>query len=279
MLGLTILGITFGAMVTSTGSGMAFTDWPTSDGQWMPERALATLPGFLEHFHRVIFATVGLLMLVLTIWIGARERQRPGLRRLCLLGLGLVVVQGIFGGVGVRLGTPPWTSVTHGVLAQVTLATFVTLCASLTPGWRAIRPQPGLPPGIGRRPTTAAFVLILVQTTIGAIARHAGSEVALWAHVGNALVVFLMLVIAAGIAAGRVGTVPFVRRISRLLISLLVLQLALGFVALLVRTGKHPENINHLWSCSLISAHVLVGALLTLSTALLMVTVRRGTSA
>jgi len=58
-----------------------------------------------------------------------------------------------------------------------------------------------------------------------------------------------------------------------------VLQVVLGFVALLVRLGKHPENIEHLWRASLITAHVLTGALLTVTTALLAAHARHGTRA
>ncbi|GAB4144324.1 MAG: hypothetical protein Fur0037_12080 [Planctomycetota bacterium] len=277
MVALTVLGIAMGAMVTSTGSGMAFLDWPLSDGQWMPERSLTTLPGFLEHFHRLIFATVGLLMLLLAIRVGARERTRNPLRRLCLLGLGLVVVQGVFGGVGVLLGTPAATSVTHGVLAQLTLATFAWITAEMTPSWSRIQPIGSAAPGTGRRICAVAFGLILAQTTLGAIARHSGDAVALWSHVGNALIVFVVLVIAAAVATGRLGDVTAVRSTGRWMLGLLVAQVLLGFIALLVRTGKHPENVNHLWRASLISAHVFLGALLTLVTALLAIAVRRAT--
>ena len=42
------------AMVTSTGSGLAFLDWPLSDGELLPARSYETLAGFFEHFHRVV---------------------------------------------------------------------------------------------------------------------------------------------------------------------------------------------------------------------------------
>ena len=68
-----------GAMTTSTGSGMAYPDWPLSDGQVMPESSYTTVPGFLEHFHRLAALTLGLLALALAIWV---TRQRLGDRRL-----------------------------------------------------------------------------------------------------------------------------------------------------------------------------------------------------
>ena len=66
------------------------------------------------------------------------------------------------------------------------------------------------------------------------------------------------------------------RSLVRTLLILLVFQIALGFGALLVRTGKDPKNIQYLWRALLISSHVLVGAMLTVTTSLLAAHVRRG---
>lgn len=277
MVATTVLLISFGAMVTSTGSGMAFVDWPLSDGELMPTRALTTLDAFLEHFHRVIGAAVGLMILGLTVWVARAAGDRPGLRWLCIAGLCLTVVQGIVGGTGVLNNLPTLNSVTHGVLAQVTLATFAVIAFALTPGWfTAVATDPGKA-RTGRRMVVTALVLLMVQLTLGAVARHTGNAHALWTHVGFALVVFLALLIAAGYTAGRLGHLPGVGRWGRWVMHLLVLQVMLGFVALFVRMDKHPENIQRLWRASLISAHVLTGALLVLVTTLLGAQVFRGT--
>ena len=124
----------------------------------------------------------------------------------------------------------------------------------------------------------AGLGIMVVQTVFGAIARHSNSPHALWTHVGNAFVVFLMVLIAASLAGGRLASVPGVTGLSRTLMALLVVQIVLGFAALLVRMGKHPENIEHLWRASLISAHVLLGAMLTLVASLLASHVFRGTT-
>src|SRR5262245_6379105 len=81
---VTIVVIAKGAMVTSTGSGMAYTTWPLSAGEVMPESSLTTLPGFLEHFHRIAGALAGLLALALTVLAlpraGARAALGEGVR-------------------------------------------------------------------------------------------------------------------------------------------------------------------------------------------------------
>lgn len=279
LVAVTVVVILKGAMVTSTASGMAFLDWPLSDGELMPERSLTTLPGFFEHFHRLAGALAGLLSVLLVVATSRSHGMRSPAGRASLLGLGLIIVQGVVGGVGVLKGTPVLTSATHGTLAQITIATFAITAYRLSQRWAQTVPM-ALPWARGgRRMTAIALGIVVLQTVLGAIARHSGNEHALWTHVGNAFVVFFLVLIAASLAGGRLGAIPGVAGLARWMMGLLVVQIVLGFAALLVRTGKHPENIEHLWRASLISAHVLTGALLTLVSGLVMAHVYRGTAA
>ena len=114
---------------------------------------------------------------------------------------------------------------------------------------------------------------------IGGIARHTNSSPALWTHVGNSFVVFVAGVIATGFAVGRLRAIPGVSPIARWLALLLILQIVLGFIALLVRNGagKTPENVANLGTAALISVHVLLGTVLTVLAAALWAHVHRGT--
>jgi heme A synthase len=266
---------------------MAFSDWPLSDGELMPARSLETLPGFLEHFHRIAGALAGLLALALAVWVNARRLATTAARRLSLFGLALIAVQGVVGGVGVLERLPLLTSVTHGTLAQATIASFAVLAYMLSRRWLATPAAAADQVGRGRKIAAAGVAMVILQTILGAVSRHgSGSEAAgvrstattvLWLHVGNATVVFVLLLLTAGIAAGRLGWIPGLRVLARWLIGLLIAQVVLGFVALLVRTNKTPANVEHLLRAGLISTHVLVGALLTLCATLLAAHVFRGT--
>lgn len=272
----TIVVILKGAMVTSTGSGMAYADWPKADGQWLPESSYTTLPGFFEHFHRIAGAIAGLLSLTLVVHLWrCKALSTPG-GRASLLGLGLIIVQGLVGGIGVLNNTPVAISSLHGTLAQLTIVTFAIAAYRLSPRWFATVPAPHPSAGSSRTMTTVAVVALVLQTYVGAIARHSGNVGALWGHVGNALVVFLIVLVASGLAAGKLGSVPGIQKLAKVLLWLLVLQLVLGFIALLVRTGKDPKNVEHLWRAALISSHVLVGSLLTVTASLLAAHVFRG---
>jgi len=279
MVVVTTVTILWGAMTTSTGSGLAFTDWPLSDGKLMPERSLTTMPGFLEHFHRIFGAIAGLLALWLAIWLQKGQLGDAKARKTAWFGGCLILAQGLFGGIGVRLELPVFTSVVHGTLAQITLATFTWIAYQLSDRYGRTAPAEGVAPGSGRKLAMFALLFLIVQTIVGAIARHSNSPHALWTHVGNAFVVFLVATIATGFSIGRMGDTPGIRGVARAIVLLLILQIALGFVALAVRNsaGKTPENVANLGTASLISSHVLIGAMLTALMAALAAHVYRAT--
>jgi len=265
MLVVTAVTILQGAMTTSTGSGMAFVTWPLSDGELMPERSYTTLPGFFEHFHRLFGAVAGALTLALALWLQLARLGSANMRRTAWFALVLIVVQGCIGGLGVLKNLPVANSIAHGTLAQLTLATFAVLAYQLSDRYRLTAPLANVAPGSGRKLAVAAVVMLVLQAVLGGIARHGNSAHALWTHAGNSLVVFLVVVIATAFAVGRLGAAPGIKTIARMLTTLLIVQLALGFVALLVRNdaGKSPANVANLGTAALISVHVLIGALLT----------------
>ncbi|MFN7588568.1 MAG: COX15/CtaA family protein [Planctomycetota bacterium] len=270
-----------GALTTSTGSGMAYPDWPLSNGQVMPETSYTTVAGFLEHFHRLAAATTGLLALALALWLQFGFAGRVAGRALATAWIGgcLILAQGVIGGVGVLKNTPVLTSVTHGTLAQLVFATFALLAYQLTDRYRTTVPLPGVAPGTGRRIAVAAVVLMVVQTVLGAIGRHANSGHAIWTHAGHALVVFFVATIATAMAVGKLGAAPGIRTLSRWIVTLLMTQIALGFVVLAVRNpkGKSEDNVDNLGVAFTISMHVVIGAALTVLLATLAAHVFRST--
>lgn len=265
MLIVTTFTILWGALTTSTGSGMAYADWPLSDGQLMPESSYTELPGFFEHFHRLIASSAGLIALGLWIWllVGGRADRKAVMTS--FFGGCLVLTQGIVGGTGVLNNLPAASSVTHGTLAQLILATFGWLAYQLSGRYRATAIVHEAGPGAGRKLAVFGIVIVVAQTVFGAIARHTNSPHALWTHVGNAFVVFLVMTIATAFAVGKLGRAKGIKGLAQTIVGLLILQIALGFVALAIRNeaGKQPENVDRLGAAITISVHVLLGALLT----------------
>ena len=67
----TVLLIVAGGLVTSTGSGLAVPDWPTSYGWNMFTFPMKHMVGgiFYEHGHRLIASGVGFLTIILALWL------------------------------------------------------------------------------------------------------------------------------------------------------------------------------------------------------------------
>src|SRR5437764_4924560 len=114
---LTLFLIFAGAMVTSTGSGLAVPDWPLSYGMLMPPMVGGI---FYEHGHRIIAATVGFLTVLQAIWLQVRARKRF-LKALGWASVGAVIAQGVLGGLTVIFLLPKAISIGHAGLAEIFL--------------------------------------------------------------------------------------------------------------------------------------------------------------
>src|SRR5438067_11952803 len=75
----TLLLICSGGMVTSKGVGLAVPDWPTTFGYNMFLFPVSKWVGgiLFEHTHRLWASMVGLLVVVLTRWVGGYTSRRP----------------------------------------------------------------------------------------------------------------------------------------------------------------------------------------------------------
>ena len=117
--GSTLFLIFAGAMVTSTGSGLAVPDWPLSYGMFFPPMVGGI---FYEHGHRMIASAVGFLTIIQAVWLQMRE-PRKFVRILGWTALAAVIVQGILGGLTVIFLLPTAVSVSHAALAEIFLPT------------------------------------------------------------------------------------------------------------------------------------------------------------
>src|SRR5438445_6765040 len=99
----TLFLIFVGAMVTSTGSGLAVPDWPLSYGMLMPPMVGGI---FYEHGHRMVAAAVstlvGVQMAVLLLF-----EKRKTVRRLGVIAFAAILTQAVLGGLTVLFLLPP----------------------------------------------------------------------------------------------------------------------------------------------------------------------------
>ena len=280
-----------GGFTTSIGAGMAFLDWPLSNGSVNPPGWLTDLDMFAEHSHRLAAAKFGLLLAGVALAHRLRE-PRPAVRLAAYALAGLVVFQGLLGGLRVLLdqqntGTEHnmggvGFGIAHAVTAQLTVALLACLTIAHTRSWREFKAAPGR--GL-RVAAIAAPALLLAVMVAGAVMRQ--NRVTLWVSDGGAL--FLpdqgqgwiwavnaahragALLAAAGVAwllaaAWRAGA-P--RRLVGLVSGALALQLALGILAIGLPANPHVRTV-----------HVIIGAVLFSGTcALALMHLRRATPA
>ena len=268
-----------GANVTSHDAGLAVPDWPLSFGKVFPQMVGNV---FWEHGHRMIAATVGFLTIGLAIYLQIREPRR-WVKRLGWFALGLVIVQGLLGGLTVKLLLPLWVSAAHATLAQLFFLTTVSIAVFTSRSWTYAEPKifeddNGVSP---RTMCVASLALILVQLVLGATLRHS----ALWnehlstgllvAHITGAIVVTLALGVTASAVLLRHRDEKFLTRPAIIALSLLFVQLMLGIAAYVTRARSpyQPQPLNPMISVTV--AHVACGALVFAATILLTLRVFR----
>jgi len=258
----TFLLIVAGALVTGNEAGLSVPDWPLSYGSLNPP-----WEGNIryEHGHRLVAAFVGLLTIALAVWVWKKEPRRP-VRKLGWIALGVVVAQGILGGVTVLWYLPAPISVLHACLAQTFFCLVVSLAWLSSSAWaqRVRDRSPGLPLN---RLAMAAAGAIYLQLLLGAIFRHTQSGIL--PHLLGALLVTLL----AGWLMARVFRSPRASSVltgaATLLGVLLALQLLLGLASWLLRLATADAVQPQFPVVAVTTAHVAVGALILAASVIL----------
>ncbi|MHC4844687.1 MAG: COX15/CtaA family protein [Planctomycetota bacterium] len=288
----TLFLIFAGAEVKSRQAGLSVPDWPLSYGMWWPPMVGNV---FYEHGHRTIAATVGLLTTILALWT-ARAEARRWVRRLAWYALGAVILQGLLGGLTVKLLLPPAVSIGHALLAQTFLCIVAWLAYAGSREWLGGTPrlapaatstatsvEPDRAPARAAiRSTAWAAGAVYVQLLLGALMRHTESGLSVpffplsesgsllpehvdhhvvlhMLHRGFALVVLALVLVAA---ARLFRTLPKLR-LHAVALALVVLgQVALG-ATVIWTAGVHPsDGTTPMVNPVPTSLHVMTGALL-----------------
>lgn len=277
--------VTLGALTTSIGAGMAFPDWPLSNGSINPEGWLENLSMFAEHSHRLSGTTMGLITIVLAVWLH-RTESRAWLRQLGWWALAIVIFQGVLGGTrvlldavavpGFHMSLGQMLRIPHGVLAQVYVCLLIAIAVTCSRNWIAT-PVPVGP--TVRRLALWCCGLVLVQLIIAATMRHNAAGLAIpsfpystadghwlpaqwdfrvaiqFAHRVMAVVLAVALpLLAWTVRRDRAATLAL-RAAASALISLVVLQILLG-----------AQIIWSMRQADVTTGHVVVGALLLATT-------------
>ncbi|HUK42703.1 MAG TPA: COX15/CtaA family protein [Candidatus Acidoferrales bacterium] len=256
-----------GGLVTSKGAGLAVPDWPTTFGYNMFLYPWSKMVGniFYEHSHRLVASAVGLFTigLALTFWL---YEQRRWLRWLGIAALGLVIAQGVVGGLRVVL-LEQTLAIVHAALAQAFFALTVSLVIFTSAEWRK-KPQNHLLQDGGRLYRLCAVTtgMLYVQAIFGAVLRHTGER--LDAHLlFAALIALHVILIVVRVMRAHAGQ-PALTLPALALGILLLLQITLGVASYL---GKFTSVWESPVSMVVIltTTHLVTGALMLATTLLL----------
>lgn len=269
----TFVLIIAGALVTSNDAGLSIPDWPTSFGSF----SVPPLHGGIryEWSHRAIAGSIVVLTVAIAVWTWFAERRR-WMKWLGVAALGTVIAQAILGGLTVLLLQPPWVSSAHAAVGQTFFCIAVVI--AVFTGRRRVEEVPPVEFDL-RRPslftlTLLSVFVLYVQLILGAMFRHHGMS--WWPHVANAAVVAFVLTWTAIRALTVYSKIEAVRRPAILLVSLMIVQLCLGFIAFLTRVawGQDAAQPELPMVISTV-AHVAVGALLLATAVVLAIQVWR----
>jgi cytochrome c oxidase assembly protein subunit 15 len=259
-----------GANVTSHDAGLATSDWPLSNGQFFP-KMVGNL--FWEHGHRLVAASVGLLTIALAVYLQIREK-RAWVKRLGWAALGLVIVQGLLGGLTVKFNLPLAVSAAHATLAQLFFLTTVSLAVFTSRSWMSAESSVAEENhGASLRTLcVASLALILAQLVLGATLRHSATwdqplpTGLLIAHITGAVIVTLALGATAMTVLLRHREEKFLARPAMIALGLLFVQLMLGLAAYLTRAASpfDAQPLNPMIAVTV--AHVACGALVFATT-------------
>lgn len=273
--------VTLGAFTTSIGAGMAFPDWPLSNGSINPDGWLSDISMFAEHSHRLTGMMMGFITIGLVIWLW-RSEDRAWLRRLGFWALGIVVLQGVIGGKRVTLNAidVPYfhmslgemLRIPHGILAQVYVCLLIGIAAGCSRSWI----ERGSPVGAAvRQVGVVCLGLMFVQLVIAVMMRHNAAGLAIptfpfstpppenhllpaewnfrvaihFAHRVMAVVLAVALTLFAFVIRRDRASTAAMRAGASALVSLMILQILLG--AQIIWTMRRAE---------MTTGHVVVGA-------------------
>lgn len=169
----TWLLLVIGGLVNPMGASMACPDWyffPTCNGELLPTMVGGVL---YEHGHRLVATVVGIFTLILTFLCWRADKVDRLTKRLSLLALLLVIVQGTLGGITVLLNLSAIVSTLHLTCAMVFFSLLICISFRLTTNFRPVRIFEKSQWGM-----LIAITMTLIQLVYGGIVRHMGAGLA-----------------------------------------------------------------------------------------------------
>ncbi len=186
---MTFLLINLGGYVHNTGSSLACPDWPLCYGQVMPKMEGGIL---IEHSHRMLASLVGFFTILLVFFLH-RSKQNKKIIAFGYVLLGLVVFQGLLGGLTVIYKLPSFISTGHLATSMIYFASLLLMAFKLFPSEVKAKFSSSQ-----NSWSLAVVLLVYLQMIVGALMRHLGLGGACGVGYENSLLCFDMIEFSKG---------------------------------------------------------------------------------
>ncbi|NJM89360.1 MAG: heme A synthase [Hydrococcus sp. RU_2_2] len=265
----TLLLMAVGSATRVMNAGLACPDWPLCYGQLIPTQQM-NLQVFLEWFHRLDAALIGFSTIALVALSWWYRRELPSwLPGASTFALGLIVFQGVLGGLTVTQLLRFDIVTAHLGTAMALLVTFVAIATALTPYQST---------GEGAKliwASLTATILVYIQSLLGGLvaSRWAVHQclgisqlcTVMNSHLLGVIPATLGALTVVGIAWRTPALAPILRRLASVVGSLVLLQILLGIATLRLHLQVEPLTVAH---------HTVGAALLATLVALTVFTLR-----
>jgi cytochrome c oxidase assembly protein subunit 15 len=233
-----------GGLVTTTDAGMAVPDWPNTYGYNLflyPWQTWLYGPWdlFIEHGHRLLASSVGLLTIILLVVLLKTESRR-WMKGLGFVALWLVLTQGILGGMRV-LFDERTLAMLHGCTGPLFFAVTVAMAVFTSNRWHAGADSAELASKLGsaasniRLLAIGTAVLAYLQIVLGAVLRHVPVDaqpgtfmLAVKAHLIMAIVLTIHIIVLSALVLLYARRPKPLGRLAATLLALVVIQIGLG---------------------------------------------------
>lgn len=278
-----------GGLVTTTDSGMAVPDWPNTYGynlflypvyDWF----FGPWDLFVEHGHRLLASLAGLLTIIVAVVAWRNRHDNPGLNRMALVAVVMVVVQGVLGGLRVVFDQRILAMI-HGCFGPAYFMVTVSILAMSSRWWSECAselPETRITQGpVLKRSSLILLIASFGQLVVGANLRHvsesASPEFFKWlvvAHLVLAVAIVFGSCILFWVCRHRAYREARLTRIAAVLVFGVAIQIGLGIGTWTVKYGWPwilgnwdfaarfvvPEK--GFLQMNLITAHVATGSLI-----------------
>jgi len=245
----TLILMAIGSATRVMNAGLACPDWPLCYGKFVPTKQM-NLQVFLEWFHRLDAALVGISTLALSFLSWWNRRSLPGwLPWAATFALGLIVFQGILGGLTVTELLRFDIVTAHLGTALLFFTTLLVIGTALTPyqgtGTAGKLPWLGL----------LAAVLVYLQSLLGALigsrwALHqcfAGQQLCgvMYSHIVGVVPPTLATLAVVFLSWRTPALHPALRQLANMAGGLLGLQVLVGVATFRLRLQVEPLSVAH----------------------------------